>query len=159
MDPKIGQDVVRLIREGRTAALGSVLDGHPLVTFVLYNPTPDLSGFDLHVSRLAQHTRALARDPRVGLLIAQPDSPRRNPQTLDRIAIQGHAEPIADGDPAFDIARESYIRRFPQSALNFELGDFFLVRIRPASARFISGFGKIFDLSADDISRFAGQVD
>jgi len=159
MDSKIGQEVVHLIRESRTAALGTVLDGHPLVTFILYSPTPDLSGFDIHVSRLAQHTRALAQNPRVGLLIAQADSPNRNPQTLARIAIQGLAEPITDDDPAYEAARESYVRRFHQSAMNFALGDFFLVRIRPASARFISGFGKIFDFSADDIQGFASQAD
>ena len=43
MDPKTGKEVVHLIRESRTAALGTVIDGHPLVTFVLYNPKPDLS--------------------------------------------------------------------------------------------------------------------
>ena len=157
MDPQDAHELVHLIRDHRTASLGTVLDGHPLVTMILYDPEPDLSGFDIHVSRLAQHTRAMAQDPRVGLMIAEPDGHTRNPQTLARISIQGQAEPIHPDSPAFDEARASYLERFPRSALNFELGDFFLVRIRPTSARLVTGFGKIFDLSADQMTSLARQ--
>ena len=43
----------------------------------------------------------------------------------------------------------SYLQKLSQvGALNFDLGGFFLVRIRPHSARLVTGFGKIFDLAA-----------
>lgn len=158
MDSQVGQELVRLIRDHRTASLGTVLDGHPLVTLILFNPQSDLSGFDIHISRLAQHTKALAQNPKAALMIAQPDSHTRNPQTLARLSIQGYAEPILPDGPAYEEARESYLQRFPQSALNFDLGDFFLVRIRPESARLITGFGKIHDLSAEDMTSLARQT-
>ncbi len=158
MDSQVAQELVHLIRDHRTAALGTVLDGHPLVTLILFDPAPDLSGFNVHVSRLAQHTRAMAQDSRVGLMIAQADSHTRNPQTLARISIQGVAEPIHSDSPVFEDARASYLERFPKSSMNFELGDFFLVRIRPVSARLVTGFGKIFDLSADQMTSLARQT-
>jgi heme iron utilization protein len=155
MDSQVGQELVRLIRDHRTAALGTLLEGYPLVSMVLYTATPDLSGFDVHVSRLAQHTKAMMQNPRVGLMIAQSDNHKRNPQALARISIQGTAEPLLPDDPSYEEARHSYLQRYPQSALNFELGDFFLVRIRPTTARLVTGFGKIFDLSADEMTRLA----
>jgi hypothetical protein len=44
------------------------------------------------------------------------------------------------------------LHTFSNAALNFQLGDFLLVRIRPHSARLVTGFGRIFDLSSDDLA-------
>lgn len=159
MDASVGRELVDLVRDQRTAALGTLLDGHPLVTMALFDARPDLSGFHIHVSQLAQHTRAMEQGPKVALMIAQPDSPTRNPQTLARLSIQGYAEPIPSDDPLAPEARESYLRRFPQSALNFDLGGFFMVRIRPVHARLVTGFGKIFDLTAEDLRSLAVRGD
>lgn len=159
METEVGQEIVRLAREQRVASLGTLLDGHPLVTMVLFDATLDLSAFHIHVSRLAQHAKALAQSPKVGLMIAAPDSHSRNPQTLARLSIQGFAEMIDPQSPAFEEARDAYLRKFPQSEISFQLGDFFLVRIRPAAARLVSGFGAIHDLSGPDISSLARQND
>jgi putative heme iron utilization protein len=158
MDKEIGQELIHLVRDHRVAALGTLLDGHPLVTMVLFDPEPDLSGFDIHVSRLAQHTQAMAHNPKVALMIAESDSETRNPQTLARLAIQGYAEPLHTDGPLYLEARESYLQRFPKSAMNFDLGGFFLVRVRPVTARLVTGFGKIFDLSAAEMISLARQA-
>jgi putative heme iron utilization protein len=158
MDAPVGQELVQLIHDHRTAALGTLLEGHPLVTMVLFDPEPDLSGFDIHVSRLAQHTQAMSQNPKVALMIAESDSPTRNPQTLARLSIQGYAEPLHSDGPLYEEARESYLQRFPKSAMNFDLGGFFLVRIRPITARFVTGFGKIHDLDAALMTSLARQA-
>ena len=49
---------------------------------------------------------------------------------------------IPDDAPIHAAARAAYLARFPQSAQTFELGDFALFAIRPASARFIGGFAQ-----------------
>ena len=77
----------------------------------------------------------------------------RNPQTLARLSIQGEARPIPTGDLEHDAARDLYLSKFPTAALNYGLGDFLMVRIRPRSARLVTGFGRIFDLKADDLKR------
>src|SRR5262249_40435804 len=59
MDVHSHQQLVALIRERGIAALGTLHDGGPLVSLVLYASVPDLSALYVHVSHLAQHTRDL----------------------------------------------------------------------------------------------------
>jgi|GEM_PF-6500928 len=39
--------------------------------------------------------------------------------------------------------------------LTFNLGDFALYRIEPSGARYVAGFGKTFNLTADSLKRAA----
>jgi putative heme iron utilization protein len=155
MDSQSGLALLHLVREQRTAALGTIFQGSPLVSMVLFSASPDLSGLDIHVSRLAQHTQGLLHSRNVGLMIAEADRESRNPQTLARLSLQGEAEILSPDHPAHSEARAHYLTKFPTAALNFELGDFLLVRIKPRSARLVTGFGKIFDLSGDDLKQLA----
>jgi putative heme iron utilization protein len=158
MDHSDRRILILLVRERSLASLGTLIEGVPVVSMVLYASAPDLSCLYLHVSRLAQHTRGLLEQPRVGLLISQPDRPSRNPLTLARVSIQGLAEPLQEDSPTFEQARERYLEVHPTAAINFQLPDFLLVRVRPESARFISGFGKIFDLDRESWARLAAPV-
>jgi heme iron utilization protein len=138
--------LISLVRQRSLAALGTIIDGAPLVSMVLYASEPDLSCLYLHVSRIAQHTPGLLAQPRVSLLISEPDRASRNPLTLARVSIQGSAGQLHEGSPAFENARALYLAVHPTTAINFQLPDFLLLGVRPLSARFIAGFGKIFDL-------------
>ena len=153
MDTATRLELVGLVRGRGLAALGTLPGGGPLVSMVLYAASPDLSALFIHVSRLAQHTGALLGDRRVGLLIAEPDKASRNPLSMARVSIQGDAEPLEGGSPEFERARAAYVAAHPTAAFNFELGDFLLVRIRPASARFVAGFGRIVDIDAEGWAR------
>jgi putative heme iron utilization protein len=125
---------------------------------VLYTAEPDLSSLYIHVSRLAQHTRGLLSHPRVGLLISEPDRASRNPLTLARVSIQGLARPLPEGSPAFENARSLYLAAHPTAAINFNLPDFLLLAVHPESARFIAGFGKIFDLDREAWARLVATA-
>ena len=89
------------------------------------------------------------------LLISQPDRASRNPLTLARVSLQGLAGPLEEGSPAFENARALYLTVHPTAAVNFQLPDFLLLGVRPESARFIAGFGKIFDLDREAWARLA----
>ncbi|MFO0889572.1 MAG: pyridoxamine 5'-phosphate oxidase family protein [Isosphaeraceae bacterium] len=156
MDQPSREALVRLAREQRIAALGTLFQGAPLVSMVLFSAADDLSSFDVHVSRLAQHTQGLLGEGRVGLMLAEPDRPTRNPQTLARLSIQGQAIVIPADHPEFAEARSRYLAKFPNAEMNFQLPDFLMVRIVPRSARLVTGFGRIFDLSAEDLAAAAG---
>ncbi len=153
MDSESQRSLARLVRDERIASLGTLFQGTPLVSLVLFSAAADGSAIDIHVSRLAQHTQGLLESARVGVMIAEPDRDSRNPQTLARLSIQGEARPMPTDAPDYDAARTSYLDKVPTAALNFQLGDFLLVRIRPHSARLVTGFGRIFDLKADDLKR------
>jgi putative heme iron utilization protein len=146
MDNKTQTALITLVQKRGLAALGTLHGGAPLVSQVLYACAPDLSELYIHVSRLAQHTEGLLGDPRVGLLIAEEALPSRNPLALSRVSIQGSASLVEPESAAFAAARSLYLAAHPTANLNFQLPDFLLFRIRPETARFIAGFGKIFDL-------------
>src|SRR6516162_5997475 len=108
MDQSDRRTLISLVRERSLAALGTIVEGAPLVSMVLYASEPDLSCLYLHVSRIAQHTRGLLSQSAVSLLICEPDRASQNPQTLARVSIQGLAEPLQEGSPAFENARSLY---------------------------------------------------
>jgi putative heme iron utilization protein len=155
MDAQSQQTLARLIRTQRIAALGTLRDGGPLVSMILYAVAPDFSAFYIHASRLAQHTRDILQDARVSLMIAETDTGVPDPQTLARVSIRGEAVEVPPADPDYAEARSLYLTKFPQAVFNFDLGDFALYRIQPRRARFVAGFGQIFNLTLADFKQTA----
>lgn len=147
MDSQFQQALAHLIRTHRTTALGTLHDGAPLVSLVLYAPNADFSAFYLHISRLAQHTQAILHDPQIGLLIAEPDTGRQDPQTLARVSLQGTASEVLRTDADYDAIRAAYLQRFPNAAMTLSLSDFAFFRMQPNRGRFVAGFGQIFNLT------------
>jgi heme oxygenase (biliverdin-IX-beta and delta-forming) len=147
--------VAALLHGQRQAALGTLRDSTPFVSMVAYAAEPDFSGFLLHLSRLAPHTRHLLADPRASLLVCEPDDGRDDVQTLARITLVGTAMPVAAADePA---ARERYLARLPSAAPLFDFPDFVLFRLVPTEARYIGGFARAFTLAVEQL-RLASQV-
>src|SRR5262245_19628026 len=158
MDAESRKALVELVRERGTAALGTLHEGAPLVSLVLYASSPDLSELYIHVIRLAQHTGGLLADPRVGLLIVKDDGPSRNPLSLSRVSIQGAAVVLEEESAAFAAARSCYLAAHPSAGINFRFSDFLLFRIRPQAIRFVAGFGKIFDLDEPAWAQLATEA-
>jgi putative heme iron utilization protein len=155
MDAGSHQELVALVRERGAAALGTIHQGWPLVSMVLYACTADLSALYIHVSHLAQHTSDLFSHPQVGLMIAEPDRSSRNPLSQARVSIRGTAEPLEADTPLFEAARACYLAAHPSAQFNFQLPGFVLFRIQPDAARFVAGFGKIFDIDRTAWNRLA----
>jgi len=134
-----------LIRSERIAHLATLRDAAPMVSMTLYMPERDFSAFYVHVSRLAWHTQDMQRDPRVALSISERDDGRADPFTLMRVTLRGEAEQISGGP------REAWLARFPEQEINFRLADFSFWKITPRNARFVAGFGRIYNVSAAEL--------
>ncbi len=158
MDTNSEQILIRLLRTQRVAALGTLRDGGPLVSQVLFAAAPDFSAFIVHISQLAQHTHDILSDPRVSLMIADTDDGIGDPLQLARVSIRGEAASIAPGTDEYAAARAGYLAKFPQAAVNFQLGDFALYGIEPRIARYVAGFGKAFNLRRDSFVQLASSV-
>lgn len=158
MDAQARQLLARLIRTQRIAALGTISDTGPLVSMVLYVAAADLSLFCIHVSQLAQHTQAIRQDRRVSLMIVEPDSGETDPQMLARVSIRGDATETPPMAGNYEDVKSAYLAKFPRAAVNFGLGDFILYCIKPRNARYVGGFGKIFDLAAEDFRHIASMT-
>jgi putative heme iron utilization protein len=141
--------LAELLRKERLAHLGTLRADAPMVSMTLFIPESDFSALYVHVSRLAWHTQDMLQDPRVALSIAETDDGRPDPFTLARVTIRGEAAQIQNHDPRVADLRIAWISRFPEQAINFELADFSFWQVTPRDARFVAGFGRIYNLSAD----------
>lgn len=155
MDQVSQEKLARLLREQRLASLGTLREGAPLVSLVLFSPAADFSAFYFLASQLAQHTQDIQKDPRISLMIAETDLGRQDPQTLARLSIRGQAEVMTSLDEDYTSARSAYIRRFPESEPLFSFGDFSLYRLKPQTARYVAGFARAFNLVPQDLVKTA----
>src|SRR6266850_5991530 len=135
-----------LLRGERIAHLATLRQGAPMASMTLYLPEAGFASFLVHVSRLAWHTQDMAGDPRVALSIAETDDGRADPFTLKRVSIRGDGSQLARDNPAL---KARWLERFPEQAINFELADFSFWQITPRDARFVAGFGRIHNVSAE----------
>jgi hypothetical protein len=145
VDADTSRALAALIRRERLTHLGTLRGGAPLVSMTLYLPAPDFSAFYIHVSRLAWHTQDMLQDPRVALSIADTDDGRADPFTFMRVSIRGDAVQMRTGP------KEEWLKKFPEQAINFQLADFSFWKIAPRDARFVAGFGRIHNLTAEDL--------
>ncbi|MDZ4719192.1 MAG: pyridoxamine 5'-phosphate oxidase family protein [Roseiflexaceae bacterium] len=155
MKPDELTNIATLIRSQRSAALGTLQDGAPFVSFVAYAPEPDFGGFLLHLSRLSPHTRHLANDPHSSLMIAEPDDQRDDVQTLARITLTGAVASLPHDTPEYVAARSIYLARLPAAAMLFDFADFGLYRYIPDGARYVGGFARAYTLTIKNLQEAA----
>lgn len=141
MKEESARSAASLMRRCRVAALATLRDGAPGVSMVPYALTLDPIAVIVLVSELAAHTGEMRADPRVALLITEPESDAR-PHELARVSIQGTAAPLALNDARHALARAAYLTRFPDVSGLFDLGDFHLFAIAPATIRVVAGFAR-----------------
>jgi len=139
---------LRARRAGVLATLSQRHGGHPYASTVSF--VTDAEGCPvLLLSALAEHTRNLRADPRVSLLVADPEA---DMQAAPRLTLLGSAEPRPE---AF---RERYLRLLPQAASYAGLPDFACYGIRPLRLRFIGGFGDIRWIEAAAYATAPGEL-
>ena len=157
MNAELTERLVKLVRERSTAALGTLRAGAPYVSMVPYAIADEGSGFLIHVSRLAAHTKDMLADARVSLLVAEAECGGESPLALTRVSVQGVAELVASGAAELPGFRSTYLARFPEAEQLFGFADFSLFLIRPGSARFVAGFGEAHSLTGDSMIRVLHQ--
>jgi len=147
MDDSLALTLRQLLTGRSVAALGTLHAGGPYVSMVPFALLEDASAFVIHVSRLAAHTMNMVADPRVSLLVMEPEQPGVSPQALPRVTVVGQALELTADSAAHARARDVYLTRFPSSAPMFELGDFSLFTITPDTVRWVAGFGQALSLT------------
>lgn len=158
MNPAHAHTLRELLRTQQVAALGTLHAGRPYVSMVPFAVLPDGSGFIIHVSELAAHTRDMLLSPQVSLLVVAPPTPEVPPQALARVTIQGRAAQYADGTDGHAAAKAAYLSRFPQSAELFGFADFSLFAILPDSIRFVGGFAQATTISSQTLADVLSQA-
>jgi putative heme iron utilization protein len=135
----------KLLREGRSGALATVMPGSGDPYCSLVNVATESSGAPLLLlSTLALHTKNALADARVSLMLDE----RKDGDPLEgaRVMLMGTLVSTADST-----ARTSYLRRHPEAEMFADFGDFAFYRMEVARAHLVAGFGRIVDLTAQDI--------
>jgi putative heme iron utilization protein len=136
----------RLIRGRGRAALATSMLGAPYVSLVLFVPDLDASPL-LLLSGLARHSRNIAFDLRVSLLVDATEG-HPDPLTGPRLTLIGQAEPISDPRRL-----ERFTAHHPTSAAYSGFADFRLYRMAVARGHLVAGFGRIHWIEGCDLVR------
>lgn len=154
MDADASRTLRRLLDTRPVAALATLHRGEPAVSMVPFVLPPGETRLFIHVSALATHTRDMQDHPRVSLLVMDAVDATTSPQALPRVTLQADAVSLARHGADYESARAAYLARFPGAAQTFELGDFSIVALKPASARLVAGFGRAYSLVGEALDRW-----
>lgn len=157
MNTELNTQLAQLLRARKTAALGTLRVGAPFVSMVPYALAADGSGFIVHVSELAAHTKDMLADARVSLMVSDDEAGAATPLALMRVTIQGDAQRIEGGADELPALRAAYLARFPDAEPMFGFGDFSIFLIRPETARFVAGFGQAHSLTGATLMQLLRQ--
>lgn len=139
------QAAKRLLREGRSGALATLMPGSGDPYCSLVNVATAASGAPLLlISKLAVHTKNILADARVSLMLDE----RKPGDPLEgaRVMLMGKA--AATNDPA---ARRRYLARQPEAEMFAGFADFAFYEIELTGVHLVAGFGRIVDLAPGDV--------
>jgi hypothetical protein len=119
--------------DGALATHSTAVPGYPLATTVSF-ATDEHHRPVLLISKLAEHTRNLAADPRASFLISRVSEEGE----ISRVSLVGEVRPM-DADTGLV---DRYLRFHPEAERFLQLGDFGFHRFDPVRALVVGGFGK-----------------
>jgi len=150
----LGQDV------GSLSTHSSDCSGYPFGSVVPVG-FDDVNRPVLLISRLAQHTRNIAENPKVSLMLSDiAQLGNRDVQTCARVTLLGQAEKLDVDEHAQTVAR--YCRYYPQAENYYKELDFDFYLLNPEKVRFIAGFGQIHWIECEQFftaNPFAGEAE
>lgn len=134
------------MRRALKASLATLdrVSGYPYASLVTVATEPDGTPV-LLISRLALHTQNILADPRASLMI-DGTSATGDPLAGGRVTVLGRVQP-----PKTAHARHRFLARHPAAEMYVDFPDFAFFELAVESAHFIGGFGRIVDLSPNEL--------
>lgn len=109
------------------------------------------------ISRIAQHTHNLQKDPKCSLLVGERGA--EDVQAVGRLTVLAEAHKLEQPE-AIEAAAERYYRYFPESRNYHSAHDFDFWVLRPVRHRYIGGFGAIHWIDQVTLANpFAGKAE
>ena len=144
---QIARDLIKLARFGSLAVLHPDT-GLPHVTRIAIGTSPIGTSLTL-VSDLSFHTGALHANPNCSLLLGEPGA-KGDPLTHPRITLLCTARFLPRDASDRPLIRAHYLAQNPKAKLYIDFADFNFVLFDIQSASLNGGFGKAYNLSAQD---------
>ncbi|HDO51571.1 MAG TPA: DUF2470 domain-containing protein [Rhizobiales bacterium] len=119
--------------------------GDPYASLVTVAMQPGGAPLTL-ISSLAEHTKNILGNPRASLLFDETGG-LGDPLEGARVSVRGQMEKTDD-----PLARARFLSRHPAAAGYAGFSDFAVYELKVEGAHFVGGFGRISDLSAEDLA-------
>lgn len=142
---EIARSARSLIRRAFKGSLATISakNGYPYASLVTL--ATDASGAPtLLISTLARHTANLAKDPRASIMVDETEG-LADPLQGARVTLYGAVERTAD-----EAVRRRFLARHPK-AFYADFPDFGIFRLAIEGAHYYGGFGRSFELTADEL--------
>jgi putative heme iron utilization protein len=123
--------------------------GYPygsLVTFALHDGHPVFL-----ISRIAEHTRNVAGDPRASLLVHE--SGKADPLSNGRVTLLGRCTKLAGDEARQAGVRASFLAAHANAGYYVDYADFDFWRLDVEAVRYIGGYGRMSWVDAGDFAR------
>jgi len=134
-----------ILREALYGSLATEGEGgYPFASLVGVVAMPDGAPV-LLLSNLAKHTHNIRKDPRVSLLLAE-KSKETDPLQVARLTVTGKVT-LVEKEPV----RARYLARHPEAAKYVDFVDFGFWRLSIERGHLVATFGRISDLTAEDL--------
>jgi heme iron utilization protein len=120
--------------------------GYPygsLVTFALHEGNPVFL-----ISRIAEHTRNVAGDPRASLLVHE--SGKADPLANGRVTLIGRCTMLGAHDERAGAVRASFLAAHPGASYYVDYADFAFWQLELEAVRYIGGYGRMSWVDALD---------
>ncbi|MDD2048000.1 HugZ family protein [Pseudomonas putida] len=159
MSAKVAQQARELLLKEYRGVLSThskSMPGFPFGSVVPYCLDADGNPLIL-ISRIAQHTHNLQKDPKCSLLVGERDA--EDVQAVGRLTVLAHAHKLEE-PAAVEAAAERYYRYFPESSNYHKAHDFDFWVLKPVRHRYIGGFGAIHWVDHLSLANpFAGKAE
>lgn len=142
--------VRELLNSQRVLALALLIDGAPSVSLLPFALDDSFTACYVHASELAKHSRGLKTGASFSALVHAADLPDKDPLQIARLTVDGTVTALDRGTAEYEVAKQAYLARFPESAVTFELEDFRLYKLEFRSGRFVQGFARAWNVGIDD---------
>ena len=151
MDDDSKKVLKQLLENSKIASLGTCNGNQPYVSMVSFSVNENFSEFYILISQLARHSKNIAENNKISLMICQPESEADNPQTLARVTITGKVELIERNKEEYLSAKDNYLKKNIYAEMYFSLADFQMYKLEIVKARFVAGFAKTFNISKESL--------
>ena len=145
----LARKLVSTARFAALAALPAEPGGFPNVSRVQLSTDSDGTPVVL-ASALSAHTGAMLANPQTSLLVGEPG--KGDPLAHPRVTLFTRARRIARDTADHARIRRRHLARNPKAALYADFGDFAFFRLEIAGASLNGGFGRAYNLEAEDLA-------
>jgi heme oxygenase (biliverdin-IX-beta and delta-forming) len=145
-----------LLQATRVLSLAYAGDDGPEAALLPFAPRDDCRALYVQASTLARHTRALQNDARLGVLVHAQDSGKTDPMQLPRLSVGAIVSRVEQSSAEYDAAAAQFVARFPAAKMTLGFGDFGLYMLTLGAGRFVEGFARAFDVTANTFADIAG---